>query len=62
MEVLFLYMKFWTNHYNNKMCPKFMYKNRTFYSPLVFFFFFKVLPAILLKIMSATEMGGIAPR
>ena len=49
MEVLFLYMKFWTNHYNNKMCPKFMYKNRTFYSPLVFFFFLKVLPAILLS-------------
>ena len=38
MEVPFLYMKFWTNHYNNKMCPKFMYKNRTFYSHLVFIF------------------------
>ena len=44
MEVPFLYMKFWTNQYKNKISPKYMYKNRTFCSQLVFNFF-KVLLA-----------------
>ena len=44
MEVPFLYMKFWTNQYKNKISPKYMYKNRTFCSQLVFIFF-KVLLA-----------------
>ena len=39
MEVPFLYMKFWTNQYKNKISPKYMYKNRTFCSQLVFIFF-----------------------
>ena len=38
MEVPFLYMKFWTNQYKNKISPKYMYKNRTFCSQLVFIF------------------------
>ena len=29
-------MKFWTNHYKNKISSKYMYKNRKFCSQLVF--------------------------
>ena len=38
MEVPFLYKKFLTNQYKNKISPKCMYKNRTFCSQLVFIF------------------------
>ena len=44
MEVLFFYMKFWTNQYKNRISPKHMSKNGTFCSQLVLIFL-KVLLA-----------------